>query len=97
MKKSSLCIKIFSILFKLLKYQILQNNKPAFIEKNLNEFSVLKSTLKLSRDQITKLLYSYDKTVINSQRSSQIRLNSQLLLITKHSNDWLTEMENFSF
>jgi DNA-directed RNA polymerase subunit beta len=91
-------LKYFQFLFKLLlKYQILQNNKPAFIEKNLNEFSVLKSTLKLSRDQITKLLYSYDKTVINSQRSSQIRLNSQLLLITKHSNDWLTEMENFSF
>jgi DNA-directed RNA polymerase subunit beta len=81
-------LKYFQFLLKLLlKSQILQND----------EFSVLKNHLKLSKDQTTKLLYIYDKTVINSQRSTQIKLNSQLLLITKHSNDWLTEMENFSF
>jgi DNA-directed RNA polymerase subunit beta len=91
-------LKYFQFLLKLLlKSQILQNNESAFIKKNLNEFSVLKNNLKLSKDETTKLLYTYDKTVINSQRSTQIKLNSQLLLITKHSNDWLTEMENFSF
>jgi DNA-directed RNA polymerase subunit beta len=91
-------LKYFQFLLKLLlKFQILQNNESAFIEENLNEFSILKNSLKLSRDQATKLLHSYDKTVLNSQRSAQIKLNSQLLLITKHSNDWLTEMENFSF
>jgi DNA-directed RNA polymerase subunit beta len=91
-------LKYFQFLLKLLfKSQILQNNESTFIEKKLNEFLVLKNNLKLSKDQTTKLLYSYDKTVINSQRSTQIKLNSQLLLITKHSNDWLTEMENFSF
>jgi DNA-directed RNA polymerase subunit beta len=91
-------LKYFQFLLKLLlKSQILQNNESAFIKKNLNEFSVLKNNLKLSKDQTTKLLYIYDKTVINSQRSTQLKLNSQLLLITKHSNDWLTEMENFSF
>jgi DNA-directed RNA polymerase subunit beta len=91
-------LKYFQFLLKLLlKFQILQNNESTFMEENLNEFSMLKNSLKLSRDQATKLLYNYDKTVLNSQRSAQIKLNSQLLLITKHSNDWLTEMENFSF
>jgi DNA-directed RNA polymerase subunit beta len=91
-------LKYFQFLLKLLlKFQILQNNESTFIEKNLNEFSVLKNSLKLSSDQAIKLLCSYDKIVINSQRSAHIRLNSQLLLITKFSSDWLTEMENFSF
>jgi hypothetical protein len=40
---------------------------------------------------------TYDRIIIDSQKLAQIQLNSQLLLITKQPQDWLFEMQNFSF
>ena len=88
-------LKYFQFLLKLLiKYEILQSNQ---LPKNSNEISSLAKKLKLSNSQIKKLSQTYDKTLLDLQRSAQIQLNSPLLLITKHSKDWLVEMENLSF
>ena len=39
----------------------------------------------------------YDQKIINLQIPAQIQLNSPFILITKHSKDWLIEMENLAF
>ena len=53
--------------------------------------------LSLSNNQILKLCKKYDKTIINLQKFTQIELNSPLLFITKKSQNWLLEMNNFLF
>ena len=86
-------LKYFRFLLKLLiKYQILQNNS-----NNFNKISPLLNQLELSENQIKKLSETYDKVILNLQTSAQIQLNSSLLLITKDSKDWLTEMNNLLF
>ena len=89
-------LRYFQFLLKLLiKYQILQTEQ---IETTNIDFDKLLSLIKyshLSKNQITKLSYTYDKTIINLQIPAQIQLNSPLILITKHSKDWLIEMDNF--
>ena len=64
-----------------------QNNKVNFLINNL-QFSDSKNF---------ELNKKYDKIIINSQKSLQIQLNSELILITKNSQNWLIEMRNFSF
>ena len=97
-------VKFYNFLTKLLiKYDILQQNldqndnqsKIKFIENN--KIKLLTKTLSLSKDQILKLSYEYDKVIIDSQKLLQTQLNSQLLFITKKSQDWLFEITNFSF
>ena len=97
-------VKFYNFLTKLLiKYDILQQNldqndnqsKIKFIENN--KIKLLTKTLSLSKDQILKLSYEYDKVIIDSQKLLQTQLNSQLLFITKKSQDWLFEIGNFSF
>lgn len=76
----------------------IQNNKKwlqEFIKVNQILFPI--NNLVLSPDQILKLCSIYDKAIIKSQKLAQVQLNSQLLLITKNSQDWLIEMRNFSF
>jgi DNA-directed RNA polymerase subunit beta len=76
----------------------IENNKKwleEFIKVNKVLFPI--NNLTLSINQVLKLCNVYDKTIINSQKLAQIQLNSQLLLITKSSQDWLIEMRNFSF
>ena len=76
----------------------IENNKKwleEFIQINKISFPI--NNLVLSSDQFFKFCNIYDKTIINSQKLAQSQLNSQLLLITKNSQDWLIEMRNFSF
>jgi DNA-directed RNA polymerase subunit beta len=101
-------IQYFNFLLKLLlKYEIFQlnsqyeklkfsNNSKELFEKFIkpNELSFLSN---LSKDQVSKLYYKYDKIIISSQSLAQLQLNSQFLLITKEPQDWLIEMSNFSF
>jgi DNA-directed RNA polymerase subunit beta len=91
----------FQFLLKLLiKYQVLQLNPSSNHLNNLtdiNQISLLKNNLNLSQFQIQKLLQTYNKTIVNSQISVQLQLNYKLVLITKHSNNWLLEMQNFQF
>jgi DNA-directed RNA polymerase subunit beta len=67
--------------------EFFQNNKVHFLINNL----------KFSDSKNFNFYKTYDKTIINSQKSLQIQLNSELILITKNSQDWLIEMRNFSF
>ena len=79
-------------------YKNIQNNKnwlEEFVKINQILFPI--NDLVLSTDQILKLCNVYDKAIINSQKLAQVQLNSQLLLITKNSQDWLINMRNFSF
>jgi len=97
-------IKYYNLLIQLLiNYEILQFNlvknrelvQTQFIQTNEIEF--LSKTLSLSEDQTLKLCRKYDKAIIDLQQLAQIRVNSQLLFITKKSQDWLFEISNFSF
>jgi DNA-directed RNA polymerase subunit beta len=91
-------LKYFQFFFKvLIKYQLLNKKNSHINLQKLSENLSFNNQFKLSDSQIKKLINVYDKTIINSQMSTQIQLNSQLLFITKHSTDWLLEMDNFSF
>jgi DNA-directed RNA polymerase subunit beta len=102
-------IKNFQFLLRLLiKYEILQLNwlkdKSSTTYKtwltefiNANQLPIFDSNIKLSKQQALNLYLIYDRSIINSQRSAYIQLNSQALLITKKPQSWLIEMNNFSF
>jgi len=66
---------------------LLQNTPSPFLP-NSNQFS---------KSQILQLLDTYDNHISNSQKHTQIQLNRTLILITKDSKDWLSEMRNFYF
>ena len=102
--KIAYLVRCYNFLSKLLiKYEILQSNfnkrkkqsRIQFIQKN--KIDSLTKTLSLSEDQILQLCSKYDQAIIESQKLAQIELNSQLLFITKTSQDWLLEISNFSF
>jgi DNA-directed RNA polymerase subunit beta len=57
----------------------------------------LQNLFQLSTDQTLKLLDIYDKSIVKSQKAAHIQLNRKLILITKDSKDWLSEMRNFYF
>ena len=97
-------VKHYNYLTQLLiKYEILEKS---LIQKNYklqtkfikeNNIELFSQTLSLSENQILKLFNEYDKAIIDSQKLLQIQLNSQLLFITRKSQDWLREISNFSF
>jgi DNA-directed RNA polymerase subunit beta len=97
--KITYVLRYFQFLLKLLiKYQVLELNPSSNHLSNstdINQISLLKNSLNLSPFQIQKLLQTYNKTIVNSQISVQLQLNYKLVLITKHSNNWLLEMQNF--
>ena len=97
--KITYVLRYFQFLLKLLiKYQVLELNPSSNHLSNstdINQISLLKNSLNLSQFQIQKLLQIYNKTIVNSQISVQLQLNYKLVLITKHSNNWLLEMQNF--
>lgn len=66
------------------------------LQKNNHlEFSL--KSLPISDYKMTKLYNFYDKIIHKSQKLVHVEFNSQLLLITKNSQDWLIELKNFSF
>jgi DNA-directed RNA polymerase subunit beta len=83
--------KLF-VKYYFLKQKFSSNNFPLS-----NEILSIKNKFHLSNFEVNILLQSYDKTIIDSQIFSQLKLNSQLILITKHSISWLLEMQNFQF
>jgi DNA-directed RNA polymerase subunit beta len=109
--KISYLITYFNFFLKLLiKYKIFQSNwidtkseLNVVYKKWLKEFiktnktSFLWNNSELSQDKALKLYSTYDKIIVDSQKSAQIQLNSQLVLITKQPHEWLVEMSNFSF
>ena len=97
-------VRYYNLLTKLLiKYEILElnlnKNKKLKITQFIqaNEDLFLTKTLLLSDYQILKLCNKYNKAIVNLQQLTQIKLNCQLLVIVKKSQDWLFEMNNFLF
>jgi DNA-directed RNA polymerase subunit beta len=82
----------FNFLTRLLaKYQIIQATY------NLSEVSQnLSNNLNIPKTQANKLFLAYDKLIVNSQKSAQLVLNAQLLLVTQQPNEWLVEMNKFA-
>ena len=83
----------FNFLTKtLIKYQIIQIN--------LNSLTIVDNLLKnqsISKLQALKLCLAYDKLIFDTQKNVQVTLNSSLLLITKQPQNWLIEINKFSF
>jgi DNA-directed RNA polymerase subunit beta len=110
-KKITYLVNYFNFLLKLLiKYEIFQSNylldnshskhnQKKFIKNfiNLNKNFFLTNKDKLSQDQILNLTSIYDKLIRKSQNVVHLKLNSELLLITKQPTDWLMKMSYFSF
>ena len=83
----------FNFLTKaLIRYEIIENK--------LNLTSVdndLLNDLKTSKAQALKLLLAYEKLIFETQKNIQVTLNSSLLLIIQQPQNWLIELNKFSF
>jgi len=104
-------IKYFNFLLKILiKYEIFQSNwiygnlkykigYKKWLEKFLktNKILYLFDSFDFSLDQFLNLYLIYDKIITYSQKITQLQLNSELFLITKHHHTWLLNMSNFFF
>jgi len=104
-------IKYFNFLLKLvLKYEMFQlyysrnqpprknnqeNNSTELLK--INNLSFSSNNFVLSKEQTLKTYSTYEKLIFNFQINVQLQLNSQLLLITTQSQDWLVQMNNFLF
>jgi len=111
LEKLQSVIKYFNFLLKLvIKYEMFQvyydrnqlplnknqkNNSTEFSKINNIPFS--SNNLSLSEEQTIKIFSTYEKLISNFQTTVQLQLNSQLLLITTQSQDWLIQMNNFLF
>jgi DNA-directed RNA polymerase subunit beta len=93
--------RYFNFLTKLLiKYETFKISFLNDKKKNLSKFSLTfieNDNLKLSEDQLLKFYYAYDKITALSQQIVNLKLNSQIFLITKESYSWINEMSNFRF
>merc|ERR1712176_518854 len=89
-------LKYFQFLVKVLtKYKIIKKRLP---QSSLpNELRNHGSTLDLSENQIKTIIELYTKTVVNSQLTVQLQLNSKLILVTEHLINWFLDVQNFSF
>jgi DNA-directed RNA polymerase subunit beta len=100
-------VKYFNFLVKiLLKYEILYST---YIETKTKKKTDIKKLLKnvlaennnllsaLSTDQILNLISIYDKLITKSQNLLHLKLNYELILLTKQPTDWLIRRSNFLF
>ena len=83
----------FNFLTKILiKYEIIQVSLNSIkVDDNLSK------DLKISKLQASELFFAYDRLIIDSQKNAQVKLNSSLLLITQKPQNWLIEINKFSF
>ena len=89
-------LNYFQFLLKLLtKYKIITENAHTSSVTNMVDNSQL--TLSLSEKQIKTILELYTKTIVNSQLTLQLQLNSRLVLVTEHLVNWFLDVPNFSF
>jgi DNA-directed RNA polymerase subunit beta len=97
--KINYLLKYFQFLLKLLlKYQLLDSTVPfSKLFKNDDSYSKFLNNFKSSESQIEKTFKTYNQIILNSQTSLQLNLNYKLVVLTKHSNYWFTDFNNFSF
>ena len=89
-------LKYFQFLLKILtKYKII--NKKLLQSPASNKILSSQRILKLSDNQVKTIVQLYTKTIINSQLTVQLQLNSRLVLVTEHLINWLFDIQNFSF
>jgi DNA-directed RNA polymerase subunit beta len=92
-------LKYFQFLLKLLlKYQLLDSTVPfSKLFKDDGTYSKILNNFKSSESQVEKTFKTYNQIILNSQTSLQLNLNYKLVVLTKHSNYWFTDFNNFSF
>ena len=104
-------IQYFNFLSKLLiKYELLQFNfnqnnpistdsKKSWIQNfyKTNQIKFFLSNSNLLDNQVLKLCLIYEKLILNSQKIVQAQVNSGLLLITQQPQNWLVDLQKFSF
>jgi DNA-directed RNA polymerase subunit beta len=97
--KINYLLKYFQFLLKLLlKYQLLDSTVPfSKLFKNDDTYSKILNNFKSSESQVEKTFKTYNQVILNSQTSLQLNLNYKLVVLTKHSNYWFTDFNNFSF
>ena len=98
----SYLLRYFQFLLKLvLKYQILETFESStylFTSSQIKNLSQkLKTHFKNSENQIETIFKTYNQIILTSQNSIQLKLNYKLIALTKHSNYWFIDFQNFSF
>jgi len=79
----------------LIKYKVLQERSQQFFFHN--DLSKLTDISKLSTHQIKTLLQMYERTLVTSQLTTQLEVNSKAVLITEQLPKWLLQVQNFLF
>ena len=83
----------FNFLSKtLIKYQSIQ-----VILNSKKDSSHLLQELKISKTQVLKLILIYDSLVLESQTNAQIKLSTSLFFLAQQPQNWLIEINKFSF
>ena len=97
--KISYLLTYFQFLLKLsLKYQLFDSTiSVPKLSKKTKSYSTLLSTVNNSENQIQKIFKTYNRLIRNSQISAQLNLNYKLVVLTKNSNNWFIDFNNFSF
>ena len=92
-------LKYFQFLLKLLlKYQVLESSEFSSDSlKTTQPYHKLVTNFTNSENQIQTIVKIYNQIIFKSQTSLQLKLNYQLVVLTKHSNNWLLDFKNFSF
>ena len=85
------------VLNYLLKYQILKSFLLIKKYNHINSKLVSKDRYKLANSQLQKVLQNYNKLIVYSQISLQLKLNYKLVFLAKSSNFWLLEIYYFKF
>jgi DNA-directed RNA polymerase subunit beta len=83
-------LKYFQFLLRVL-------GKYIVVSKKLEKFYESNNSSKLSNLQIRLLTQIYNQTVINSQFTIQLTLNSKVILIQDQLTNWFLTTNNFSF
>ena len=84
----------------LLKYQFLNstlNLSTSFEVSSKIKSEKILTDFDISAFQIEKIFKTYNQIIQNSQSSVQLKLNYNLIVLTKHTNNWLIDFNNFSF
>ena len=100
-------VKYFNFLLKLfVKYEFIETNcinqdLKSYVDltnnKNIFDSLYTSKTLNLSNQQFLKLVCTYDKLVLDSQKIAQTELNSEIFLTVRWPQKWLLKMSNFIF
>lgn len=92
-------VNYFNLLLKtLIKYDLFTSSSINLDGiKQSKSFSKSYISSSLSQNQILNLSLAYDELICRSQNSINLKLTSQLFLVTKQPQEWLAKMQNFAF